>query len=181
MNQNVTRRRLLSLSVAGSAGLLGACTVIHAGGSTTAILDVARIVTDSKAILSALSAALMVASLVTALGANLVLVQAALLAAQATLSEIESLGGGSVSVAVDTSRIQALVVSLLGDVQTILTLVQAAAVSLTGPVARTIAAYLAAVLALMPIVQGAAGLSTLRDRAPVMSESQALAIARGGA
>lgn len=177
MIQLLSRRRLLSLSAAGGAGLLGACTLIREGGSTTATLDVARVVTDSKAILAALSAALLVTSLVTALGPNYAVVQAVLLSAQGTLSEIETLTGGSVTVIVDTTKLQTLVISLLGDVQTALALVQSAVAMMTGNVATTVGTYIAAVLSLIPFVQTAAGLLTAASRPGLMSEAQALAIA----
>lgn len=181
MTHSLSRRRLLSLSTVGGATLLGACTVIHAGGTGTATLDVERIVVDSKAILSAVSAALLIASLVTALGPNYAIAQAALLAAQGTLSEIEALTGGSVTVILDKTKLQTLVVSLLSDLQTALTLMQAAVVTMTGSVVTTIATYISAALSLIPIVQIAAGLVTARPRSGLMSESQALAVAAAAA
>lgn len=179
MTPMLSRRRLLSLSAIGGTALLAACTVSTSGGTTTATLDVAQIVTDSKAILSALSAALMAPTLIVALGANYATAEAALLAAQAVLSEIELLTNGSITVTIDRTRLQSLVTTLLADAQTVLALVQGVALKLTGAVATQVGDSIAAVLTLISFVQIAAGLASVRPAVALMTEAQALAVADG--
>ena len=177
----ISRRRLLSSSAIGAIGLLAACTTKTQGGSTTATLDVARIVSDSQAILTGLSAMLMVPTVIIALGPNYAAAEAALTAAQAALAEIEALTNGSVSVTIDPTRLQTLVDTLLGDVQTALALVQATAAKLTGAAAMQVADAVAAVLALIPFVRMAAGFAGARPGAGTMNEDQARTILhRGG-
>ena len=173
----MSRRDLLSFSVIGAGGLLGGCTVTRGGGTTTVTIDTARLVTDGQAILSALSAILAAPSVILALGANDLTAQAALLAARAVMAEIEVLTGGSVTVTVDTARLQALVTSLLGDAQTVLNLVMGVDRSLSGSAATRIGNYVAAALALIPVVQVTAGLVSAPPPA-AMSEDDALAVAR---
>jgi hypothetical protein len=180
MIQSLSRRHLLHLSAFGGAGLLAACTTIHSGGVTTATIDVARVVSDSQAILSTISAALLAPGLIALLGPNYATAQAALVAAQLVLSEIEAFTGssGTISVSTDTTKIQALVVSLLSDAQTALALVQGVLGKLPGSEAMTAGNAIAAALALIPMVQLAAGLAGTRSVAGPMSEAQALAVAK---
>ena len=178
----LSRRRLLSLSALGTGSLLAGCTVSHGGGTTTVTINTARLVTDSQAILSALSAILLAPSVIVALGANYVTAQAALVAAQAVMAEIQTLTGGSVAVTLNTARLQSLVTSLLSDAQTVLNLVLGIDRTLTGEAATRIGNCVAAALVLIPAVQVAADLAAAPAAAPAipgtMSEAEALAIAR---
>lgn len=177
----LSRRHLLRLSAVGAGGLLAGCTVTRGGGGVTAItIDTARLVTDAQAILSALSAILAAPTVIVALGADYAAAQAALLAAQGLIAEIRALTGGSVTVTVDTARLQSLVTSLLGDAQTVLNLVLGVDRQLTGVAATRIGDYVAAALALIPVVQAAADLAAVPSAA-AMSEAQALAIAHAAA
>ena len=176
----MSRRRLLSLSALGAGVLLGGCTVTRGGGTTTVTINTAKLVTDAQAILSALAAILIAPSVILALGPNYVTAQAALVAARATVAEIEALTGGSVTVTLDTTRLQALVTSLLGDAQTVLNLALGVDRTLPGDAATQVGNYVAAALALIPVVQVTVGL--VSTSAPVsMSETEALAIAREAA
>ncbi len=177
----MSRRRLLSLSAAGSASLLAGCTVTRGTGTTTVAINTARLVTDTQAMLSALSAILAAPSVIVALGADYVAARAALVGAQAIMAEIQSLTGGSVTVTVDTARLQALVTSLLADAQTVLNLVLGIDRRLTGQIATRIGDYVAAALALIPMVQVTADLVRSPPVGAAMSEAEALAIARSAA
>jgi hypothetical protein len=176
MNRIMSRRRLLSMSTIGAAGLLAACTMTTGGGSTTVTLDVAKIVTNSEAMLSALSAVLMVPTVIIALGVNYAAAEAALTAAQATLAEIEALTNGSITVTANTARLQALVTSLLNDAQTALALVQNVATALTGAVATQVTNAVSAILVLIPFVRMAAGFPAVQPVVGAMSEQQALSV-----
>ncbi len=171
----ISRRQLLSLS---AAGLLAACTTTTQGGSTTATLDVAKIVADSTAILSGLSSLLTMPAVIIALGVHYAAAEAALVAAQVALAEIEKLTNGSISVTVDTSTVQPLVTTLLSDVQTVLALVQGALATMTGSAAARVADAVSAVLALIPFVRLAAGFAGAMPAAGAMDEQQALAALR---
>ncbi len=176
------RRQLLAmLGAGGLAALLGACTISKGGGTTSATIDVKRIVTDSSAIIAAVTAALTAPALIAALGpAKVVVVEAALTAANGALAAIEQLTGGTVVLAVDTSRLQALVTSLLADAQTALTIVQGVVSGLTGAVATQVANYISAALSLIPFVQLAAELSSSFSHSiATMDEDRAIAVAYG--
>ena len=177
MTNIISRRRLLSLSAVGIVGALAACKTSTSGGVTNVTLDVTRIVTDGKAILASLSAALLAPSIAVLLGPNYAAAQAALAAAQLALTEIESLTGGTISVTLDTTKVQALVTSLLGDAQTALSLLQSIVGKLTGTVATAVGNYVAASLALIPFVQMAAGFTSAHPGAVGMTEAEALAVA----
>ncbi len=174
----LSRRQMLQLSVLGGAGILGACTTTHSGGTTTATLDVATIVTDSQAILSAISAALLAPTVIALLGPNYATAAAALAAAQLVLGEINTLTGGSVTVSLDVVKVQSLVVSLLADSQTALALLQGVLGRLPGSEATTTGNAVAAALVLIPIVQLAAGLTAGRKVVGSMNEAEALAVIR---
>ena len=176
----MSRRRLLSMSVLGAGGLLGGCTVTRGGGTTTVTINTAKLVTDAQAILSALAAILIAPSVILALGPNYVTAQAALVAAKAAVAEIEALTGGSVAVTLDTAQLQAPVTSLLGDAQMVLNLVLGIDRTLPGDAATRIGNYVAATLALIPVVQVTVGLVSTPAPA-AMSETDALAIAREAA
>ncbi len=175
----LSRRQMLRLSALGGAGLVVACTTTQGGGTTTATIDVATIVTDGQAILSAISAALLAPTVILLLGANYGTAEAALAAAQLVLTEIESLTGGTVTVSLDVTKVQSLVVSMLADSQTALSLLQGVLGRLPGSEATTTGNAIAAALALIPIVQLAAGLAVGRV-VSAMSEAQALAVVRRG-
>ncbi len=176
----MSRRRLLSLSTIGAGSLLAGCTITRGTGTTTATINTAKLTTDGQAILSALSAILSAPSVIVALGVNYVTARAALVAAQAIMAEIQTLTGGSVTVTVDTARVQSLVTSLLSDAQTVLNLVLGIDHTLAGEVATRIGDYVAAALALIPVVQVTADLVGAAPPAG-MSEVQALAIAHAAA
>jgi hypothetical protein len=175
----LTRRRaLIGASLAMPVALIAGCTVASSGGVSTVTIDVARIVTDGKAIIASVSAAALIPAVSTLLGANLLTVQTALAAANASLSEIQSLTGGSVVLSADTSKVQTLVTSLLADAQTALSIVQGVIAGLTGAIATKVQTYIAATLALLPFVQIAAGLTAARvGSVSTMTEAQALAVA----
>lgn len=174
----LSRRQMLRLSVLGGAGLVAACTTTQSGGTTTATIDVDTIVTDSQAILSAISAALLAPAVIALLGPNYATAAAALAAAQLVLGEIKTLTGGTVTVSLDVVRVQSLVVSLLADSQTALALLQGVTGRLPGSEATTTGNAVAAALVLVPIVQLAAGLAAGRGVAGPMSEAEALAVIR---
>ncbi len=176
----LSRRQMLQLSVLGGAGLAAACTTTHSGGTTTATIDVDTIVTDSQAILSAISAALLAPTVIALLGPSYGTAAAALAAAQLVLGEIKTLTGGSVTVSLDVVKVQSLVVSMLADSQTALALLQGVLGKLPGSEATTTGNAIAAALALIPIVQLAAGLTAGRNVVSAMSEAQALAVVRRG-
>ena len=176
------RRQLLKmLGGGGLAALLGACAISKGGGTTTATIDVKRIVTDSSAIIAAVTAALTAPALIAALGpAKVVAAEAALTAANGALAAIEQLTGGTVVLSVDTSKLQALVTSLLADAQTALTIVQGVVSGLTGAVATQVANYVSAALSLIPFVQLAASLSSsFAHGVAIMDEDRAIAVAYG--
>jgi hypothetical protein len=175
----LTRRRaLFGAAFAMPAVLLGACAVTSSGSTTTVTIDVTRIVTDGKAIIASVQAASLIPAVSALLGPNLLAVQTALAAANASLSEIETLTGGTVVLATDTSRVQALATSLLADAQTALSIVQGVLVHLSGTVVTQVQTYVSAALALLPFVQLAAGLSSARvGSVGLMTEQQALAVA----
>ncbi len=174
----LSRRQMLRLSALGGAGLIGACTSTHNGGTATATIDVATIVTDSQAILSAISAVLLAPTVIALLGPNYGTVEMALAAARLVLGEIETLTGGTVTVSLDVVKVQSLVVSMLADCQTALALLQGVLNKLPGAEATTTGNAVAAALALIPIVQVAAGLAPSRSVVGAMDEAQALAVVR---
>ena len=175
----MSRRRLLSLSATGAGSLLAGCTITHGTGTTTVTINTTKLVTDAEAILSALSAILQAPSVIMALGINYAAAQAALAAAQALMVEIQALTGGSINVTINTAKLQSLVTSLLSDAQMVLNLVLGIDRKLTGEAATKVGDYVAAALALIPMVQAAADLVD-QSAAPVatMSEEDALAIVR---
>ncbi len=174
----LSRRQMLRSSALGAAGLVAACTTTHGGGTTTATIDVATVVTDSEAILSAISAVLLAPTVIALLGPNYGTVEMALAAARLVLGEIETLTGGTVTVSLDVAKLQSLVVSMLADCQTALALLQGVLDKLPGAEATTTGNAVAAALALIPIVQVAAGLAPGRSVVGAMSEAQALAVVR---
>lgn len=176
----MSRRRLLSLSTIGAGSLLAGCTITRGTGTTAVTINTAKLVTDGQAILSALSAILAAPSVIVALGVNYVAARAALVAAQAIMAEMQALTGGSVTVTVDTTRLQSLVTSLLSDAQTVLNLVLSVDHTLVGEAATRIGDYVAAALALIPVMQVTADL-VATSPAAAMSEAQALAIAHAAA
>lgn len=174
----LSRRQMLQLSVLGGAGFLSACTTTRGGGTSTATIDVDTIVTDSQAILSAISAALLAPTVIALLGPNYAAAAAALAAAQLVLVEIRTLTGGTVTVSVDVVKVQSLVVSLLADSQTALVLLQGVMGKLPGSEATTTGNVVGAALVLIPIVQLAAGLAAGPAVAGSMTEAEALAVVR---
>ena len=171
------RRHLLATLPLAS---LAACGITTNGGVTTGTLDVDRIVTDGGAILAACQATLLAPAVATLIGPNYAVAQAALVAGQAALAEIRAVAGPSVTVSVDTTKVQALVTSLLADAQQVLTLVQGVLAKLSGAAVAQVQNYVAAALALIPLVQVAASLASVRATMPTMTEAQALHIANGG-
>ncbi len=178
LTSSLSRRQMLRLSALGGAGLIAACTTTHNGGTTTATIDVTTIVRDGQAIVSAISAALLSPTVIALLGVNYGTAEAALVAAQLVLGEIETLTGGTVTVSLDVTKVQSLVVSMLSDSQTALALVQGVLGRLPGSEATSTGNAVAAALALIPIVQLAAGLATGRTVTGSMTEAQALAVIR---
>ena len=174
----LSRRQMLRLSVLGGAGIASACTTVRGGGTTTATIDVNTVVTDSQAILSAISAALLAPPVIALLGPNYATAAAALAAAQLVLVEIRTLTGGTVTVPLDVVKLQSLVVSLLADSQTALALLQGVMGKLPGSEAATTGNAVAAALVLIPIVQLAAGLAAGRKVVGPMNEAEALAVIR---
>lgn len=178
----MNRRNLLrTVSLFGVAAIpLAACGLVTStttGGVTTVKIDTARIATNGDAVIAAISAILMAPSIVILLGPNLIAAQAALTAAQLALSEFKALTGPSVTVALDTTKAQALVTSLVGDAQQALILVQGVTSKLTGVTATNVGNYVAATLTLLPLIQLAAGMALMGATKPIMSEADALRIA----
>jgi hypothetical protein len=175
------RRNLLrasALTVVGTA--LAACSIFSStttNGVTTVTIDTARVSTDGSAILTAISAVLMAPSIIVLLGPNLLTAQAALAAAQLALSQFTAMTGPSVTLALDTTKAQALIASFAGDVSQILTLVQPLTAKLKGTTATAIGNYVAATMTLLPLVQLAAALSATGATKTSMTEQQALAVA----
>lgn len=168
------RRNILALT---PAALLAAC-VTTSGSITTLTLDTAKIDTDGSAIITALGTVLSAPSIMVLLGADLVPAQAALAAAKLALSQFDALTKGSVSISVDTSQAKALITSLIADAQTILSLVQSIMPNVpSGTLLTTIGNYVAAVLTLIPLIQLAIGLASVKPSKPLMSEADALRIA----
>lgn len=181
MTVSLARRHALRLVLLSGASLATACTVRSGGGTTSVTLDIARLVTDGRSILSALNGALSIPAVFMVLGTNLAIAQASLSAAQLALTEIEALAGNTLTVSIDTTRVQTLVVTLLSDAQSILALIQGVVPQLTASMptatANDLASLVAAVVTLVPLVQLAAGLATALPGAAPLDESQARAIA----
>ncbi len=176
-----SRRAILRSALLGAAALgVAACTVSHGGTVITATLDVNRLLTDGQAIVSALDTALLIPGVAALLGANLVTAEAALAAAGAAMAELKTLAGNSVSVSIDTARIQALAASLLSDARTVLSLLHGLAPATA--VTSRLALLVAASTTLMPLVEQAAGLSAAMSASvgPAMTEAEALRIAQAG-
>lgn len=172
------RRKLLRLALLFSAAAAAGCTVSHTGTLTTATIDIDRLLLDGRAIVATLRGALAVPGVAALLGANLSVAEAALAAATLAMDEIARLaGGGSVTLAVDTAHLQALVLSLLGDAQSVLALLQMASGGGTTAAPGELSTLVAAAASLVPLVQRAAGLATVPAGATPMSEAEALRLA----
>lgn len=167
-------------SLIGSAGLLalGGCTVTSSGIT----IDTATISKDGLAIVAILTEVLAIPVLAASLGTNASVAATALASANAGLVQLNTLTGGSVSLSLDKSAIQAAVTSLLADATTVLNIVQDVSQLMTGPAATTVATYVSAGLTLIPLVQLAAAIvvpASTKIGLPKMNEQQALAIAAG--
>lgn len=174
-----SRRSLLRMALAGGVAVLGGCTLSQSGTVTTATIDVARVVADGRAIVATLKGALAIPGVAAMLAANFAVAEAALAAAGLVMDEIVQLTGGTtVSVSIDTARLQTLVLSLLADAQTVLALLQTPSGRITA-VPNGLATLIAAAATLVPLVQLAAGLSAAPPRSAPMSEAAALRIAAG--
>lgn len=172
---NITRRLFVAAT---STSALAACAVTSNNGVTTLTVDTAAINTRGGAIVSALTAVLGAPSIIVLLGPNLPVAAAALAAARVAMQQIADLTNGKLTVTADTTKVAALVMSIVTDTQTILTLVETQMVRLQGSTATTIGNYIAAVLTLLPLLQVAAGLNTPPAVSkPLMSEHDALRIA----
>lgn len=171
----MNRRNLLStLPVLAIA----ACGVTTVNGITTATLDTAKINNYAQAFTAVLTTVITAPAIMSLLGPNLVAAEAGLAAVKLAATELATLTGGSLSVSIDTTKVQATVTSLLNSVQTVLTLVQSAIANLKGAAATKVQNYLVAVLTLIPLMQLAAGFVSLpKATQPLMTEEEALKIA----
>jgi len=159
--------------------LLAACTVTKNGSATTVTIDTHKVDTYGTAILQALNSILAAPSIAVLLGANLVVAEAAVTAAQVSLAAFDSLTGGSLSATYDPTKAQATILSFISDAQQVLTVVQQITPkSGVSSVATSVGNYVAAVQALFSFLQVAIGLSSVSvTTLPRMTEEQALYIA----
>ena len=148
-----SRRHLLA---AAPALALGACTVTTSNGVTTGTLDTKQVLTIGQAEISALTQALALPDLDTALGSKLTVVQNALTSANTSFSTLSQEILPSVSVSLDTTSIQNGVSSVLKSVAAAFPLITA--VLSVVPGGAPIAAIIAAAEALFPAFEFAAGL-----------------------
>jgi hypothetical protein len=168
------RRSILQLM---PAVTLVACTSTTSNGVTTFTLDTHKVDTDGTAILQALASMLLAPSVALLLGPNLIVAQAAIAGAQATLAGFDQITGGSMSATYDKQKAQATILSFISDVQQVLTLTQQIMPKIgVSTTATTVGNYTAAVQALLSFLQVAIGLSSVTLK-PQMTEAQALQIA----
>jgi hypothetical protein len=170
------RRTLLHLA---PAVILAACTTTKNGDVTNWTIDTHKVSVEGSAILQALGTMLAAPSIAVLLGPNLITARASLAAAEAALSAFDAMTGGSMSATYDPHEAQATILSFIGDVQQVLTLVQQVLPKISiGSVATAIGNYVAAVQALLTFVEIAVGLSSAGITAkPTMTEELALQIA----
>lgn len=175
----MNRRKILSLSAAGVAGVaLAGCTVASSGGVSSITIDVAKIDSVGSAVIAALTSTLAAPSVAALLGSNATLAKLALVDASALLKSIDAAAGGAATLSVNTASVQGFVASLLADINKVLGFVVAVAPSLTGSAATVVGNYVAAVEALLPLIALAAALAGAKaSAAPVMTEETALYIA----
>lgn len=169
-----SRRNILRLALLGGVVGVAGCTLSHTGTTTIATLDVSRLLLDGRGIVAALKAALVLPGVAILLGDKMAVAEATLAAAGLAMDEIAQLVGGTVTVSIDTARVQALVLSLLGDAQTVLALLQMTPAANTAALPTQLSGLIAAAATLVPLVQQAAGLAGAPPRLAPMSEAEAL-------
>lgn len=176
-NTGLNRRSAITLGSASGLGLIGllsACTSKTVNGITTVTIDVDRVNTDGNAMISALSAILLTPQMVVALGPNLVIAQAALVAAKLALQQFDTQTKGKLTLTTNTTTAVALIGSLISDAQTILALVQGSLSSLTTAVANRVTYYVTPAIALVSFLQIAVGLAGAKGVTPPMGEADAV-------
>jgi hypothetical protein len=159
--------------------MLAACTKTTSNGVTTLTIDTHKVDTEGTAILQALSSMLAAPSIAVLLGPDLIVAQAAIVAAQASLAAFDSMTDGSLSATYDPSKAQVPVLLFISDAQKVLAVVQPIIPKISvSSTATSVGNYVAAVQTLLSFLQVAIGLSSVSfTTLPHMTEEQALYIA----
>lgn len=175
-----TRRGFLGALAAGSAlGVLGACTVTKNGSVTTITVDVAKVKAYGQAGLNAVSTILSIAAVASAIGAPAVsVINIASAALDASLTAFASAAGSSVTVSYDNATMKTRINSVLADLQTVASDLEAGLTGASSKVSSSVLSdattALSALKTLVSVFEGVLGIVSLAD--PAMTEAQALRV-----